>query len=39
VVWIRRSEEEPVAASLPEGVPVYPVLTEADLEQLGGQPL
>jgi uncharacterized protein (DUF58 family) len=39
VVWIRKAGEEPVAASLPEGVPVYPVLVEEDLQQLGAQAL
>jgi uncharacterized protein (DUF58 family) len=39
VVWIRKNDEEPAAASLPEGVPIYPVLEETDLEQLGAQAL
>jgi uncharacterized protein (DUF58 family) len=39
VVWIRKGGEEPVAAGLLEGVPIYPVTEEADLEQLGAQSL
>lgn len=39
VVWVRKTEEEIAAASLPEGVPVYPVLAEEDLQQLGAQSL
>jgi uncharacterized protein (DUF58 family) len=39
VVWIRKADEEPAAASLPEGVPVYAVRVEEDLRQLGAQPL
>ena len=39
VVWIRKDDEEPIATGLPEGVPVYPVLTEEDLRQLGAQSL
>jgi uncharacterized protein (DUF58 family) len=39
VVWIRKGGVETVAASLPEGVPIYPVTEETDLEQLGAQSL
>jgi uncharacterized protein (DUF58 family) len=39
VVWIRRAGEEPAVTGVPEGVPVYPVLVEEDLRQLGAQAL
>ena len=39
VVWIQNAGVGPVATSLLEGVPVYPVMDEADLEQLGAQSL
>ncbi|HWM92269.1 MAG TPA: DUF58 domain-containing protein [Thermoanaerobaculia bacterium] len=39
VVWIRKAGAEPVGASLPEGVPIYPVQDETDLERLGAQAL
>ncbi len=41
VIWIQRggAESGAIAAGLPEGVPVYSVASEADLEQLGAQAL
>jgi uncharacterized protein (DUF58 family) len=39
VVWIQRAGVEPAAASLPEGVPVYLVQNDTDLERLGAQAL
>jgi uncharacterized protein (DUF58 family) len=39
VVWIQRAGAEPAAARLPEGVPVYLVQDETDLERLGAQAL
>lgn len=40
VVWIRDPEEEqPPQAVLPQNVPVYPISSDVDLEQLGGQTL
>ena len=39
VVWIQTTGPGTVAASLLEGVPVYPVREEADLERMGAQSL
>jgi uncharacterized protein (DUF58 family) len=39
VVWIQKGGVGPVAAGLLEDVPIYPVLEESDLEQLGVQAL
>lgn len=39
VVWIQKGGVGPVATSLLEGVPIYPVLEESDLQQLGAQAL
>ena len=39
VVWIQTGGPKAVAASLLEGVPVYTVGSEADLEQMGAQAL
>ena len=39
VVWIQKGGVGPVATSLLEDVPIYPVLEESDLERLGGQAL
>jgi uncharacterized protein (DUF58 family) len=39
VIWIQRGRAEAAAAGLLEGIPVYPVGSEADLEQLGAQAL
>lgn len=39
VVWIQNAGVGPVATSLLQGVPVYPVMEEADLERLGVQSL
>ena len=41
VIWIQRggAESGAIAAGLPEGVPVYSIGSEADLEQLGAQAL
>lgn len=39
VVWIQNAGVGPVATSLLQGVPVYPVMAEADLERLGVQSL
>jgi uncharacterized protein (DUF58 family) len=39
VVWIQKGGVGPVATSLLEGVPIYPVLEESDLQQLGAQSL
>ena len=39
VIWIQRGGPEQIAAGLLEGIPVYPVGSEADLEQLGAQAL
>ncbi|HKV07378.1 MAG TPA: DUF58 domain-containing protein [Thermoanaerobaculia bacterium] len=39
VIWIPRTDDEPAAASLPEGVPVYAIRTDEDLRQLGAQAL
>lgn len=40
VVWIRLPEEQPsLPEALPYNIPVYPVNSDADLEELGGQSL
>ncbi|MES1241879.1 MAG: DUF58 domain-containing protein [Acidobacteriota bacterium] len=39
VVWIQKGGVGTVATGLLEGVPIYPVLEESDLEQLGAQAL
>ncbi|HEY0553071.1 MAG TPA: hypothetical protein VGG20_02330, partial [Thermoanaerobaculia bacterium] len=39
VVWIQTTGPGTVATSLLEGVPVYPVREEADLERMGAQSL
>jgi uncharacterized protein (DUF58 family) len=39
VIWIQRGGPGSVAAGLLEGIPVYSVASEADLEQLGAQAL
>jgi uncharacterized protein (DUF58 family) len=39
VVWIQKGGVGTVATGLLEGVPIYPVLEESDLEQLGTQAL
>ena len=39
VVWIQTAGPGTVATSLLEGVPVYPVGEEADLERMGAQSL
>lgn len=39
VVWIQRAGAEPADVSLPEGVPVYLVQQETDLQRLGAQAL
>ena len=39
VVWIQKGGVGPVATSLLQEVPIYQVLEESDLEQLGAQPL
>lgn len=39
VVWIQNAGVGPVATSLLQGVPVYPVMEESDLERLGVQSL
>jgi hypothetical protein len=39
VVWIQKGGLGPVATSLLEGVPIYAVLEESDLERLGAQAL
>jgi hypothetical protein len=39
VVWIQRAGTEPAASSIPEGVPVYLVQDDTDLERLGAQAL
>ncbi len=35
VVWIQKTGQEPDAADLPPGVPIYPVRDDSDLESLG----